>query len=164
MFEYLQLWSSCLLICLGITTLAVRYSRIATPEFGIGLARASEIVVLFFFLILGQWVYAFILFCFMFSKEHLQYLALPTRKLLGLAAFELLALGCFGIIDALNWWPTIFRPFNHPAISVGVILGSLFLLSWALIKGSRDPESSLAQSDRSTVSSRGTVRGGTGGK
>lgn len=146
MFEYLQLWASCLLICLGITTLAVRYSRIATPEFGVGLARAAEIVVLFFLLILGLWVFAFIDFCFMFSKERRILLALPTRKRLGLAAFELVALGCFGIIDALNWWPTIFRPFNHPAISSGVILGSLFLLSWALIRGSRERESSPAQS------------------
>lgn len=146
MFEYLQLWASCLLICLGITTLAVRYSRISTAEFGVGLVRAGEIVVLLFLLVLGQWVFAFIDFCFMFSKEHRRFLALPTRKLLGLAAFELLAMGCFGIIDALNWWPAIFRPFNHPAISVGVILGSLFLLSWVLIKGSRDPESRPAQS------------------
>jgi len=153
MFEYLLLWASCLLICLGITTFAVRYSRIATSEFGVGLNRASEIVVLFFLLILGQWVFAFIAFCFMFSKERRLLLALPTRKLLGLAAFELNALGCFGIIDALNWWPTIFRPFNHPAISVGVILGSLFLLSWAQIKDSRDPESSPAPSGGSTASS-----------
>jgi hypothetical protein len=153
MFEYLQLWASCLLICLGITTLAVLFSRIATAEFGIGLAHATEIVVLIFLLILGQWVFAFIEFCFMFSKEHRRHLALPTRKLLGLAAFELLALGGFGIIDALNWWPTIFRPFHHPAIAIGIILGSLILLSWAVTKGSRDPGSSPAQSGRSTVSS-----------
>src|SRR5438309_11971589 len=89
------------------------------------------------------------LHCFLFGKEHRRYLGVPTSKLLGLTAFELLVLGCFGIIDALNWWPTIFRPFNHPAISVGIILGSLFLLSWALIKSSRVPESSPAQSDRS---------------
>jgi hypothetical protein len=150
MFEYLQLWASCLLICLGFTTIAVRYSRMATPEFVVGLARAGQIVVPFFLLILGQWVYAFVLFCFLFSKEHRRYLGVPTSKLLGLTAFELLALCCFGIIDTLNWWPTIFRPFNHPAISVGIILGSLFLLSWALIKGSRVPESSPAQSDRSS--------------
>jgi len=142
MFEYLQLWASCVLICLGITTLAILYSRIATPEFGIGLARTCEIVVLIFLLVLGQWVFALIAFCFMFSKDHRRHLALPTRKLLGLAAFELLALGCFGIIDALNWWPTIFRPFHHPALSIGVILGSLILLSWAVTKGSRDPENS----------------------
>jgi hypothetical protein len=146
MFEYLQIWASCLLICLAITTMAVRYSRIASAEFGVGVAHAGELVVLFFLLILGQWVFAFIDFCFLFSKEHRRLLALPTRKLLGLAAFELLALGCFGIIDALKWWPTIFRPFNHPAISMGVILGSLFLLSWVLIKGSTDPESGAAQS------------------
>ncbi|MGH9633399.1 MAG: hypothetical protein ACRD72_01055 [Candidatus Angelobacter sp.] len=133
--------------------MASRYSRIGTAEFGIGLARASEIVVLFFLLVLGQWVFAFIDFCFMFSEEHRRLLALPTRKLLGLTAFELLTMGCFGIIDALNWWPAIFRPFNHPAISVGVILGSLFLLSWVLIKRSRVPQSGAAQSGRSTVSS-----------
>jgi hypothetical protein len=146
MFEYLQLWASCLLICMGITTLAGLFSRIATPEFGIGLARASEIVVLIFLMVLGQWVFAFIGFCFMFSKDHRRHLALPTRKLLGLAAFELLALGCFGIIDALNWWPSLFRPFHHPATSIGVILGTLILLSWAVTKGSRDPEKISAAS------------------
>jgi hypothetical protein len=87
--------------------------------------------------------------CFLFGKEHRRYFGVPTGKLLGVTAFELLALGCFGMIDVLNWWPTIFRPFHHPAISIGVILGSLFLLSWALIKGSRVPENSPPQSDRS---------------
>ena len=114
MFEYLQLWASCLLICLGITTLAVLYSRIASPEFGIGLARAGGIMVLVFLLVLGQWLFAFIEFCFMFSKEYRRHLVLPTRKLLGLTACELLALGSFGIIDALKLAAHCIPPVPSP--------------------------------------------------
>ncbi|HEX8926846.1 MAG TPA: hypothetical protein VF786_13695, partial [Terriglobales bacterium] len=114
------------------------------PEIRVMLLRSACYAGLFFLLCTGQWIYAFLLLGFMFDKRDTRFrewLHEPTGKSLRVAYGLLFLGGCLGLLDALDLYPVILRPFafglGHPAVSIGLIVAVLVMFGWASITATR---------------------------
>ncbi len=139
---YIQLWTACLLICLGLTLMLIlRVPEGVTAQSRAILLRVCCVAGVVFLLCAAEWIYAVCLVAFMYTKLFRNWLIDPTDRALRAACWWLLLGGCLGLVDALNWLPVIvrssLRPLKHPTLSIGLILGVLAVLAWNGLKRRR---------------------------